>query len=480
MYACTGFLGSPISTLISFENCECDLIAIDCLKAIECIPDMDKQAKYMHSGIVQRRAIKDMATNWEAPLEDPYDWAPLGKTLQSLSIKVWREWLMNNELPNGMFSRQEEFVNASAYVFCEENGLEGKPCYFDKFGEPEQYGKLEEEAVKKYHGSGSRSELKKVRKELQLMRDNPYEMSPYTYLVGFAQLSRITFHLRRHMIDIYEQRVRKIEATITSSSTMNDKILRVSLHVRRGDACGHSLRRFAKVASPLDSPAQLSGVRKCYKTSVYMNALKRVQERVPNHRLVVYVATDHMLSLLDEIKENHRDVYDSMSWKYVDYPRQMFNYSLGLQAGANFIEWAPNKASLGETAMVDVWHLSHGQVFVGHLGSRFGKLSWWQATARHNNFIPFFTVDGHSVCCDIDEACGSVSPAILSMENCLTFSRDDSRYENDNDEYWKLGARVRFKAAADEALTRKRRFRDYRIPLELKTYLQSLLEQKKG
>ena len=44
---------------------------------------------------------------------------------------------------------------------------------------------------------------------------------------------------------------------------------------------------------------------------------------------------------------------------------------------------------LGETAVSDLWLLSHSHAFVGHLGSRFGKAAWLLATARHNTFIPF-------------------------------------------------------------------------------------------
>jgi hypothetical protein len=97
-------------------------------------------------------------------------------------------------------------------------------------------------------------------------------------------------------------------------------------------------------------------------------------------------------------------------------------------------------------------HLSFGQVFIGHLGSRFGKLGWLQATARYNSFIPFYTVDGHSVCCDIDEACGLNAKFIVSMENCLATFWPETRYsENlDQEEYFVSGAYFRREAAKDE------------------------------
>ena len=67
---------------------------------------------------------------------------------------------------------------------------------------------------------------------------------------------------------------------------------------------------------------------------------------------------------------------------------------------------------------------SHGQVFIGHLGSRFGKVGWLLATARFHTFIPFFSVDGHSFCCDVDEHCARMKPYVSDMENCMTFSYD--------------------------------------------------------
>lgn len=480
--------GSPRSKLIQLQvsgtsgetrECECDLMSIDCLDSIACIVSLDdgindnsdnNAYQQIHAGIIKRRALKEsLEAVWDQPLGDSYDWAPLGKTLQSLSIKLWREWLLNNQLPTGMFGKsQEGFVNASAYPYCIENDLKGKLCYFGNFVASEEYGELEAEAIKKYEeqgiaqGATGPSSNQKIRlldgakAELQNMRENPDKLSPYAYLLAFAHISKITFHLRRHMMDLYERRVKTIQPANTTDvhgENSTNSVLRVALHVRRGDACMHALDGYSETASPLDSPAQQSGQRHCYATSVYIETLQRAHKIANKDKLrhlVVYVATDHMESLMDEIKDNHREVYDSMTWKYVQYPRQMFNYSANLSQGSEFIEWAPNKHFLGETAIVDIHHLSHGQIFIGHLGSRFGKLSWWQAMGRHNSFVPFFTVDGHSVCCDIDEACGAIAPAIVSMDNCLAFSRDDSKYENDGDSYWKIGATVRFQAAADE------------------------------
>jgi hypothetical protein len=452
-----GIIGSPESTTISFGDCRCALLSIDCLDAIRCLQDPDTRLKQVHAGIVKRQALRKMATYWNEDLVDDYSWAPLGKALQSVSIKLWQEWLIRNKLPKGIDSRPDAFVNETFYPFCVKKQLQGRACFLSEFGAAEQQGDLEKAAIKR-HGRGDRAELASARKELQLMRRNPYDMSPYSYLVGFSHMSRITLNIRRFLIEMYEERVRSIDAKEAGSN-----VLRVAMHIRRGDSCEHKLTGYSTTASPLDSKPQMSGVRLCYDTSVYIQALMRVRALAGDRHIVVYIATDHLTSLMDEIKERYRDLYDELTWKYVDHSRNIFNYST-TEDDQRYIEFAGNTAQLGETAVLDIWHLSHGEVFVGHLGSRFGKLSWWQATARHNSFVPFFTVDGHSMCCDIDESCGYVSPAVVSMENCLVYSRDDSPFVQDPVKYWAEGSTVRFEAAKAEVRHRLTKNRYYQVP----------------
>ena len=98
----------------------------------------------------------------------------------------------------------------------------------------------------------------------------------------------------------------------------------------------------------------------------------------------------------------------SMNWHFLDFSRDTFEYKGQIDDVKH-----RKYGSLGETAIVDLWLLSHGQVFVGHMGSRLCKVAWLLATARHNTFVPFRTVDGHSFCANI-------KPYIDSMENCMT------------------------------------------------------------
>jgi hypothetical protein len=121
----------------------------------------------------------------------------------------------------------------------------------------------------------------------------------------------------------------------------------------------------------------------------------------------VYLATDDVGNVVHEIlnkkytireiEKKNMTIDDNIlgvdKWHFLNYSRAHFNYT------ADYIEAEENteiQPILGETAIADLWLLSHGHAFVGHLGSRFGKVAWLLATARRNNFVPFFSVDGHS------------------------------------------------------------------------------------
>jgi hypothetical protein len=470
-----GIIGSPDSTMINFNGCTCELVSVDCLDSVKCVLALseNQQLDAVYQGVLKRRALQGMARYWQKVQFMPAPgWAPIGKSMQFVTTALWREWLKRNRFPKALINMKEDVVNSTAYPYCVKHSLKGKACFIDNFDEPEEMGDLEKQALEKF-GVHNEKLYRDLQKQLKNFQSHPLRSNPYEYLSNYCHVSRIGFHLRRHVLDIYDRRLKTINA-----QDSNKPVLKVSLHLRRGDACDHKLDGYEKNPSKLDSKAQLSGnTRVCYHTSVYLNALQHIQSLAPSHHLEVYVATDHMDSLLDEIKQQFSDVYQRMTWKYVDYARQLFNYSTGMTPGGWYIEFTDKHGALGETAVADVWHLSHGQVFVGHLGSRFGKLSWWQATARHNAFVPFFSVDGHSVCCDIDEGCGKLAPAIVSMENCLSFSREHRPdLKVDSTRYWIEGATVRFMFAAEEIKFRQEQNVSYEGPPRYADYIR----RKKG
>merc|ERR1719356_1177716 len=75
------------------------------------------------------------------------------------------------------------------------------------------------------------------------------------------------------------------------------RALRVSLHIRRADACKevNDNELYASNPSTIDSGPQVSGKRLCYQTKVYIDKLNQISDlyRMP---LDVYLCTDDSAS----------------------------------------------------------------------------------------------------------------------------------------------------------------------------------------
>jgi hypothetical protein len=431
---------------VEIEDCSCDIVSVDCLHMISCMKKYSN--RFVHAGILFREVVRQFS-NYESPINFLHVNAPIGMGAQYITISVWKKWLSQNSLPRKLISDPDRFVNESNYPYCVNFSLHGRDCFLNEFISDESHDSFESEVLSMYKEfrDVDRTDALNVIHRLQA---NPYNASTLDYLLAFSHISRIAFDLRPHMLQIYNnylEIIHKVEKDVSGGD------IRVAMHLRRGDACMHATTGYEMRASPLHSPAQTGAYRLCYDTQVYMKALKRIFEIAPDKNIIVYISTDHLGVIMDEIKNRFPSLYKSVSWKYLKYPRTYFNYNNGsLDDGGNYIESPDNmfSANLGESAVTDIWHLSHGQIFIGHLGSRFGKIAWWQATAKYNTFIPFFSVDGHSICCDIDEACGLMSKYIVSMENCMATFWPGTNYAFDEDAYFSLGAHFRKKAAAHE------------------------------
>ena len=194
---------------------------------------------------------------------------------------------------------------------------------------------------------------------------------------------------------------------------------------------------FESKASPLDSIPQPTNMRMCYATSVYISALRRIKEMSNGSRNIhVYLSSDYAGSILDDIER--QSFLDDITWHYLDYSRDMFDYGGVIESDGN-----NKKGLIGMASIADLWHLSNGEVYVGHLGSRFSKSSYMLATARSNTFVPFYSVDGHSICCQIDEQCAKMKPYITSIDDCLTFASDLSVIDSAEEDYWEVGSTKR-------------------------------------
>jgi len=479
------------------DLCLCDVVSADCLHTIACIPDLHDPGRrnaLAWLGIQFRRAIK--ATSIVDEHFNPYEWnkIPLGKMLQYQTIEVWKDWRTLNLLPKTYNLRKDSiFVNETWYPDCttpiaNSNFVvpkyRGVSCFYKGPSEPEDVSvsttieneanrwfnatvetrKITEHEVGNILGNFLRkhrgiSEDKIYNREVDLFSTahNDAHFSARGNLMLFAHIMRIMFNRRSFLDKIYQEKVTFVETPGSKKwvSQFNNDPFIVSVHMRRGDSCGvEDPRDYRKEASPLDSRAQTGGERQCYRTGVYLNAVGRIRSLVPPTRPVhVYLATDDVGDVIDEILDTNtigdENAFGVEKWHFLNYSRSVFNYD------SASIEDDDNRAAqpaLGESAVSDLWHLSHGHALVGHLGSRFGKVSWLLATARRNNFVPFFSVDGHSFCCEIDEACGDMKPYI-TVENCLSFGHEYGSHNHED--YFKFGSLARKNVMLEHERVRK-------------------------
>mmetsp|Transcript_43983 Transcript_43983/g.64632 ORF Transcript_43983/g.64632 Transcript_43983/m.64632 type:complete len:553 (+) Transcript_43983:102-1760(+) len=437
------------TVVYSGKNCECELVSVDCLDAIRCLPGT-KAPQVMALGVMTRQVIKEVA-KFSGRTSSNKGFYPVGKGLQYSSIMSWLGWIRRNELPIGMQPQSSPFVNEARYPFCIEKALTGKACFLDEYNTTEDLGDLEEAAIenestKKVPSNAKRELGWDVVEFLRIARkkESQNDLPALGHLLSFAHIARIQFARTPPLVEIYKKFKRSVihNNALASAPDSPDQRLKVSMHMRRGDSCGHKKHGYETKPSMLDSVNQNSAFRMCYNTSVYIDALKRVQT-ISGKQLDVYLATDHAGSIMEELEKNFPVEYKAWNWHYLDFSRDAFDYQ-------RMIEVADREKQelLGETAFADIWHLSHGQVFVGHLGSRFGKVSWLLQMARWNTFVPFFTVDGHSFCCEIDEQCANAKPWVVDMENCLTFAHEifydpSSQGGKKHENYWEDGSKLR-------------------------------------
>lgn len=157
--------------------------------------------------------------------------------------------------------------------------------------------------------------------------------------------------------------------------------------------------------------------------------------------LKVFLSSDDSGSILEEIKSLGPDLFESSSWHYLNYPLDTFVHD-GLA-----VEFQPSEKSalIGETAVLDMWHLSHSQLLIGSLGSRFEKGAYLLAVSRHNVPIPYISVDGHNYCCENDEQCSRATAALTGMVDCMTFAPEMFHYNgNAAGKYWEEGVTIRW------------------------------------
>lgn len=468
----------------SSSPCQCDIVTTDCLDVIACMPgihDPEREKALAWTGIELRSSMK--RTSEISGLIGNEDNTPLGKALQYNTMDTWKAWRITNILPAGYDPTANSiFVHEAWYRDCliynsKAKGMEsrfiGHSCFYTGLVGPEDSaGTIFEDKAHRWY-EASVGDVENTRTRVNTLLDNffrahqpssnqdhqPSHFSSLGNLLLFAHTTRMLFNRRSFLDQIYQQKLTSrtlprfesgsvVRGGTATKNKNEGSPFNVALHIRRGDSCGKhedevkgsGASNYESVASPLDSHAQIGSMRMCYKTEVYLDAVKRIRALVPKGRpLHVYLATDDVGDIVDEItkKQTRINDYGIDVLHYLDYSRKHFQYeSLSIEDDEN----AEKQPKLGETAVADLWLLSHGHAFVGHKGSRFGKISWLLAMARRNNFVPFSSVDGHSFCCEIDESCGAMKP-FVTVENCLTFGHEYINHEHEN--YWENGSTAR-------------------------------------
>jgi len=390
----------------------------------ECVKHLvENDERNIALGVGVRKQLKKLA-KFEG---EAMPFIPLGKCLQQTAIGNWKTWVASNTMHDG-YGGHFMGVNTSwhEYSYCHEKGRTGANCLFKKWTGDESPSMTSS-------GSGVQITEEEIDQSIaDLRRVQHKESFPVDTLMSFAHILRMQFNLQPSITNAISKRAAEINP--------GKGVLRVSMHVRRADACDHEhdhkSEMYSDAPSTLDSGPQVSGSRLCYRTKVYVDKLKQIYDlyKMP---LAVYLATDDSASVIDEIRKRDPALYDMTTFHFSNYSRSDFEYD-GMIEGDH-----DNHGFMTESALVDLWTLSHGQIFLGSLGSRFGKVGYLLATARHNRVIPFVTVDGHSLCCEIDEDCSKATPAIDSMENCLTYAHELSDREINKD-YWTAGSTLRY------------------------------------
>ena len=258
-------------------------------------------------------------------------------------------------------------MNASMYPDCVDNKLVGKACFFHPIADAEMLHTDPLEVYAALPGGADMEETQSAKLQLDRYkadaRIHGHTLPALDHLLVFAQIARMHFNIRKPIIESYEKHLVIIKPKSSASSEeadTNDTLpLRVSLHVRRADSCEQQKQdvdlktisdgklRHLQNASDINSPAQVTGKRYCYDTAVYMDALRRLQQHEQKQSLEIYLSTDYAGELLNDIQTNFPKLYESVTWKYLNLPRDAFIY-------VTAIEMNENKAKhgfLGETAV---------------------------------------------------------------------------------------------------------------------------------
>ena len=180
-----------------------------------------------------------------------------------------------------------------------------------------------------------------------------------------------------------------------------------AIHVRRGDSCYE--KKWLK--KKIDMDIYPKRMRPCYRTAVYVDALKRMRRDYGVR--TVYVATDSV-GLINQL---HQNEFPDFNWVYLNFSRSTFNDN------SHFIEFREDlnmdDVSLSFAAELEL--VSRADMYVGALSSNYGRLMAAAISGRTGTAPPFVSIDGHSHCCHVGEMCtpAGITKQGRTLRKCL-------------------------------------------------------------
>mmetsp|Transcript_57832 Transcript_57832/g.154604 ORF Transcript_57832/g.154604 Transcript_57832/m.154604 type:complete len:521 (-) Transcript_57832:150-1712(-) len=448
-------ISRPSPYEVHYGTCSCDFRKLECLPSADCLRAVRAASDELISGgVAARQALKRKYRFDHEAVGQPFfvlRGHPLGKLITFAAISNWRRWAagadMTQSFPGHAYSK---YIDPKRYPDCINRSLIGSACFWQPFDAAEDLDEIEEQAV---HRRGQQdgvagADFEQFRLNVASaivpgtheQNDDILNSLPADqYLLSVAHIARIQFNMQPSLRDAYKK----------YRSVVNPGVgqLRVGVHIRRSDSCSELVRNdgYKMEASNIDAGPQMTNVRLCYHTQVYIDGLSRVKSRY-GLPLAVYLSSDDPGSILDEIKSLSPDLFESSSWHHVSFAQdaqESFGYNKNTGLTVEFQDDATS-ALIGETAALDAWHLSHSEVFIGSLGSRFGKAAYLLAVSRHNVVVPYISVDGHSYCCQNDEQCSRATEGLTGMTDCLLFAPEiDHIPPNKKGTYWEDGVTIR-------------------------------------
>lgn len=389
--------------------------------------------------------------------------------MQYSTIDLWKRWARGDKLPSRLsviFGKPLEALNASE----DDKGNELQPAEL-------------QQALNQFQDLLRFQKLASSRQSYIASSQSGDE-----FLLSISHLLRMGFHPTPGMQKTYDDLV------TVSGRKPGDRALKVSLHIRHGDACNGGIE--TRRALVTKDTAETTPFRKCYSFSAYADALKAIHDRymLP---LDIYLATDDItnfkselvnitrlimegntptrivplanktepvrssfneldkvgqvqhllnhrnqtvLNMMMEVQSRYPEIEDAISWRYVSLKRGVFEYYK-----RNVIDFADDsvKPFLVNAAVQDLIHLSHGDVYVGNFGSLFTKTAYMLAVANQNSPVPYVSIDGRSVCCESDEDCAKALPLMDNMGDCLLFKHELKGGCPNSTDYWFHGCGTR-------------------------------------